>query len=66
MSGPVEVLDGAPEIVALRRGDHVIALNPGDRPAAAPRMREVLLHTHDVQRPPDLLHPGEAVVGTTC
>jgi alpha-glucosidase len=66
LRGPVEVVESAPEIVVLRRGEHLIAINAGDRPASAPRLRDVLVHTHDATRPPDLLHPGEAVVGATC
>jgi alpha-glucosidase len=66
LRGPVEVDASPPQLVTLRRGEHVISLNAGDRPAPAPRVREVLLHTHDVQGPPDLLHPGEGLLGRTC
>jgi alpha-glucosidase len=66
LRGPVEIEASAPELVTLRRGEHVISLNAGDRAAPAPRVRELLLHTHDVQAPPDLLHPGEGLLGRTC
>ncbi len=62
LRGPVELLEAAPQVVALRRGDHLVALNAGDRPAPAPPMRELLLHTHDRPGPVDLLHPGEGLV----
>jgi alpha-glucosidase len=51
------------DLIALRRqlrGPVEVAASP------APRVRELLLHTHDVQAPPDLLHPGEGLLGRTC
>lgn len=65
LRGAVEVLDADPELVVLRRGDHVVALNAGTRPAAPPAVGEVLLHTHDRASRSDLLHPGEALVART-
>jgi len=66
LRGPVEVLESAPELVLLRRGEHLICLNAGDGPASAPRAGELLLHTHDLTSPPDLLHPGEGLVARSC
>lgn len=66
LRGPVEVIDTAPELVTLRRGEHVISLNVGTRPAPAPALREVLLHTHGDAHPRDLLHPGEGLLGRSA
>jgi glycosidase len=45
LHGEVEMLDAAPGVVAFRRGAHLIALNLGDEPQAAPSARELVLAT---------------------
>jgi alpha-glucosidase len=45
LTGPVELLDAEPGVLAYRRGDHVIALNLGEAPAAIPLSGEPLLIT---------------------
>ena len=56
-----ELLDAAPDVVALRRGDVLVALNLGDAPAPAPPAGELLRHTHDQdgREVPAALAPGE-------
>ncbi|WCB93882.1 Oligo-1,6-glucosidase [Baekduia alba] len=68
LRGPLALLaDRAPGVVAFTRGDdHVVALNLGDAPAAAPAAGTVLRHTHDLARSdsaaPGTLAPGEGFV----
>ena len=45
LSGPLELLEAAPELVAFPRGEHLVAVNAGERPAAAPAHGEVLVAT---------------------
>jgi alpha-glucosidase len=61
MRGRPQLLEGAPGLLAFRRGAHTVALNCGDAPAAAPRRGKVLLTTApgvDEAR----LAPGEGIV----
>ena len=62
-----ELLDAGPEVVALRRGDVLVALNLGDVPAPAPAAAELLRHTHDqdAREVPRALAPGEGFVART-
>jgi alpha-glucosidase len=41
----LEMLDGDPAVVAYRRGDYVIAINPGSVPARSPASGEVVIAT---------------------
>ena len=45
LAGPVEMLDAEPGVLAYRRGDHVVALNLGEVPAAPPIAGDELLAT---------------------
>jgi alpha-glucosidase len=51
LTGPVELLDAPPELLAYRRGAHAVALNLGERPAAIPVAGEVLLSTEEGPAP---------------
>ncbi len=65
LHGPIELLEADPQLVVLRRGEHLIALNAGHAPAPAPAAGEVLLHTHDRACASRLLRPGEGIVAGT-
>lgn len=54
----------APEVVAVRRGMHLAAVNAGAREAAAPSARALLRHSHrrGETRVPDTLAPGEGFI----
>ena len=45
LAGPVEMLDAEPGVLAYRRGEHVVALNLGELPAAPPVAGDTLLTT---------------------
>jgi alpha-glucosidase len=45
LAGPVEMLDAEPGVLAYRRGEHVVALNLGEVPAAPPVAGDTLLAT---------------------
>jgi alpha-glucosidase len=45
LAGPVEMLDAEPGVLAYRRGEHVVALNLGEVPAAPPVAGDELLAT---------------------
>jgi glycosidase len=45
LQGDVELIDAASDLVAFRRGTHVIALNLGAEPQAPPAARDLLLAT---------------------
>lgn len=45
LAGPVEMLDAEPGVLAYRRGEHVVALNLDEVPAASPAAGEELLAT---------------------
>jgi alpha-glucosidase len=62
LDGGVELLDAGEDVLALRRGRHVVALNVGAQPAPAPASRAVMLHTHGRARVGPLLGPGEGFV----
>jgi alpha-glucosidase len=72
LRGALRVLDDtAPGIVAYVRGDaHVVALNLGDAPAAAPAGGTVLRHTHDAaltgRNAPTTLAPGEGFAAVSA
>ena len=67
LQGSIELLDGDAGVVALRRGEHVIALNPTGEPAPAPAASRVLRHTNDpaLTTPPAVLGPGEGFVAVS-
>lgn len=60
----LELLDGGGDVLALRRGAVVVAVNAGVAPAPAPPARELLRHTHDqdLVDVPAVLAPGEGFV----
>jgi alpha-glucosidase len=62
LRGPAELLDGAPGVLALRRGAHLIAVNtaPEDRPS--PRLGAVCLLTGPAALCAGRLAPGGGVV----
>jgi alpha-glucosidase len=64
LAGPVELLDAADGVVALRRGRHVVAVNIAAEPRPAPAGGRVVRHTHrhGVMSAPATLAPGEGVV----
>jgi alpha-glucosidase len=64
LAGPLELLDGAGDVIAFRRASgHVVALNVGAEPAPAPAAGTVLRHTHGASGPaPATLGPGEGFV----
>jgi alpha-glucosidase len=45
LTGPLEPLDAGPDVLAYRRGAHVVALNLGERPAEMPVAGEPLIAT---------------------
>jgi alpha-glucosidase len=70
LAGPLALVpDTAPGVLAFTRGGtHVVAINTGDAPAAAPAAGTVLRHTHDPSRTggaaPARLAPGEGFLAT--
>jgi alpha-glucosidase len=60
LRGELEVVESAPDLVAFARGEHLIAVNAGERPAAAPPHGEVLLSTGGSRG--GELQPGEGVI----
>lgn len=61
LKGDVEVVGSAGSLV-LRRGDHVIALNPSDEATAAPAAGARLLSSLPTPGPSGYLAPGEGAV----
>jgi alpha-glucosidase len=59
-----ELLDGAPGVLAYRRGDRVIALNTTDHPRRVPLRGEPLLETQAGVLRGDELAPRAGVVGS--
>jgi alpha-glucosidase len=62
LAGPVEPVEADEDVLAHRRGDHLIALNVGSEPRAAPSARELLRHTHGALELPSALGPGEGFI----
>jgi alpha-glucosidase len=62
MEGPLEILDSEPDVLAFRRGDHVVALNFGDGARRGPAVAEVLCASHDGTGPESML-PASGYVG---
>jgi alpha-glucosidase len=61
--GPgLEVLDSRENVLLVRRGEHLVALNVGDEPEPAPAAGELLRHTHGPARVGDTLAPGEGFI----
>ena len=61
LDGALEPIAAAPGVIAYRRGEHAIAINLGDRPAAAPVDGRVVLSS--APREPGLkLEPDEGRV----
>ena len=60
LSGPLRLVEAAPELVAYTRGPHLVAVNAGERAAAAPAHGEVLVATGRVEG--DLMEPGAAII----
>jgi alpha-glucosidase len=60
LRGELELVDAAPELIAFTRGEHLVAVNAGDRPAAAPAHGEVLLSTDGL--PAREVQPGEGLI----
>ena len=57
-----EILDAPEGMLAYRRGDHIVAINLGRRPAPPPRAGEPLLWTDAGERPPAEIPPNGAMV----
>ena len=60
LRGELRLVDSAPELVAFTRGQHLIAVNAGERPAAAPPHGEVLLASDGSSGTE--IAPGEGVI----
>jgi alpha-glucosidase len=57
--GPgLEVLESRENVLLLRRGEHVVAINVGEESEPAPAAGELLRHTHGLRRVPATLEPG--------
>jgi alpha-glucosidase len=61
LSGPLELIETAEDVVAYRRADHLVAINAGGVERPAPAASVLLRHTHrrDETAPPAVLGPGE-------
>jgi alpha-glucosidase len=60
LKGDLELLDAGEDIVAFRRGEHVIALNLGERSQPPPTARDLILATPGAML--GELPPGGALV----
>jgi alpha-glucosidase len=57
--GPgLEVLESRENVLLLRRGEHVVAINVGEEPEPTPRTGEVVRHTHGRSQVATTLKPG--------
>jgi len=50
LGGELELLDAGDDVVAFRRGEHVVALNLGDAERPAPATRELVVATPGATR----------------
>jgi alpha-glucosidase len=62
LSGPLELVDAAPGVLAYRRGDHVVALNLGESEAALPASGEPVVSTRPAAAGPRSIPPLAGVV----
>ena len=60
LTGELRLLDAAPGVVAYARGEHLIAVNAGDRPARPPDHGEVVLTSDGSPGGP--IAPGEGLI----
>jgi alpha-glucosidase len=63
LGGDFELLPSDPDVVAFRRGEHVVAVNTADGPRPAPELRRVILGTSADVLAGSSLPPNAAVVG---
>ncbi len=60
LTGELRLLDAEPGLVAYARGEHLIAVNAGERPASPPEHGEVVLASDGSPRGP--IAPGEGLI----